>query len=237
MLLIRQTVEGGGYIGRIVSASDKEALGPYLINTLFLLVAPALLAASIYIILGRLMIHVEGEHHSIIPVRFVTKLFVTGDVLSFLLQSAGGGIMGGGTLDMMKLGEKLVLGGLFIQIAFFGFFMIVAFIWDRRIRKSPSEKSMRLMMKAPVHPWFRFQITWKLLLNTLYGASALILVRSIFRVVEYIQGHNGYLIGHEVWLYIFDALLMAGVVIAFNVVHPTDVLSVDEADSRGMEML
>lgn len=49
----------------------------------------------------------------------------------------------------------------------------------------------------------------------LYVVSTLIMIRSIFRVVEYIMGHNGYPLRNEWTLYIVDALLMFGVVASF----------------------
>jgi hypothetical protein len=42
-------------------------------------------------------------------------------------------------------------------------------------------------------------------------------------VEAYIQGNSGYLLSHEVFLYIFDALLMLAVMIMFNWVHPSEV--------------
>lgn len=57
----------------------------------------------------------------------------------------------------------------------------------------------------------------------LYTASALIMIRSIFRVVEYVQGNNGFLLRREVFLYLFDALLMLIVMVIFNWVHPAEV--------------
>lgn len=230
-------VSGGGYVGRLFSSADKLALIPFLINTLFLLVAPALFAASIYIILGRLMVLVDGAKYSVVPVNWVTKLFVAGDVLSFLMQSAGGGLLGSKKMDMMDMGEKLIIAGLFVQIGFFGFFMVVTVIFHLRLRKNPTPTSETLMEKPRIHSVFKFRKTWKLLLNVLYITSALILVRSVFRAIEYIQGHDGYLIRHEVFLYIFDSMLMAWVVVAFNVVHPTDILEGEQEDRTGMEML
>lgn len=37
------------------------------------------------------------------------------------------------------------------------------------------------------------------------------------------QGNDGYLISHEAFLYIFDALLMLMVMVIFNVVHPSEI--------------
>jgi RTA1 like protein. len=54
-----------------------------------LLIAPALFAASIYMELGRIIIMVKGEQFALIRVNWMTKIFVAGDVLSFLMQASG----------------------------------------------------------------------------------------------------------------------------------------------------
>ena len=84
-------VEFVGYIGRALSSKETPnwTLGPYIIQALLLLVAPALFAASIYMTLGRIILVVEGEQYSLIRKRFLTKIFVLGDVLSFFIQAAG----------------------------------------------------------------------------------------------------------------------------------------------------
>jgi hypothetical protein len=58
-------------------------------QSLLILLAPALFAASIYIILGRIILLVDGERYSLVRQKWLTKLFVTGDVLSFLMQGSG----------------------------------------------------------------------------------------------------------------------------------------------------
>jgi hypothetical protein len=86
-----KTVETIGYVGRAISATQSPnwSTGPYIIQSLLLLLAPALFAASIYMVLGRIIVLTDGEAHSPIKARWLTKVFVTGDVLSFLAQSAG----------------------------------------------------------------------------------------------------------------------------------------------------
>jgi hypothetical protein len=59
----------------------------------------------------------------------------------------------------------------------------------------------------------------------LFIGSALIMVRSLFRIIEYLQGFSGYLLSHEVYLYIFDAVLMLAVMVLFNVLHPSEVVA------------
>lgn len=82
-------VECAGYTARIFSHFDNEALGPYIVQTMLILVAPPLFAASIYMTLGRVIVALNCHELSIVPVRYLTKIFVVGDVISFLLQCAG----------------------------------------------------------------------------------------------------------------------------------------------------
>jgi hypothetical protein len=119
--------------------------------------------------------------------------------------------MAGKSADSVKMGEKLVIAGLFVQLLFFGFFIVVAAIFHIRI------------IRVPTAPSLMRDIPWKKHMYVLYWASLLIMIRSIFRVVEYIQGHDGYLLRHEVYLYIFDAVLMFLTMLAFNWCHPSEV--------------
>lgn len=69
--------------------SPNWTVKPYIVQTLLLLVSPALFAASIYMILGRIILVTDGENYSPIRRAWLTKMFVLGDVLSFVLQGAG----------------------------------------------------------------------------------------------------------------------------------------------------
>ena len=54
-------------------------------------------------------------------------------------------------------------------------------------------------------------------------AATFIILRCVFRIIEFGQGHTGYLATHEVFLYLFDAVPMLGVQIMFHVIHAGDV--------------
>jgi hypothetical protein len=121
--------------------------------------------------------------------------------------------------DGMKNGERLVLVGLFVQIIFFGFFFLASVVFHRRINRNPTGVSLSLANSA-----FSFKTSWIGLLYALYASSVAILIRSIFRTIEYIQGNSGYLLKNEIWLYLFDAVLMLAVMVIFNWVYPAAVL-------------
>ncbi|KAK1450744.1 hypothetical protein CCUS01_02200, partial [Colletotrichum cuscutae] len=117
-----------GYIGRALSATETPnwSTTSYTIQSLTLLLGPALLAASIYMVLGRLIRFLEAEHLALIRTKWLTKLFLLGDVISFVTQGAGGAILSRAkSLSDVELGENIIIAGLAVQILFFGGFIVV----------------------------------------------------------------------------------------------------------------
>ena len=108
-----------------------------------------------------------------------------------------------------KTGSHIFLTGLVIQIVLFGLFIAVAVVFNRRLHARPTDIS-----RACSLPWEKF-------LRILYIASAFVMLRSIVRVAEFIEGFEGTIIRHELYLYIFDAVPMAAVMIVFNVWYPS----------------
>lgn len=179
---------------------------PYAAQNVFILLGPALFAASIYMCLSRIIRGIRASHHSLIKPRNLTRTFVTGDVLSFVVQGSAAGLMVTG--DNPKLGEGIVIAGLMIQIVIFGFFAVTAVIFQRRVEKNPTNES------------YDVSIPWKKSMRMLFIVSALIMIRSCFRVIEYAMGNDGYLLGHEWTLYIFDSVLMFTVMVVYYLWYP-----------------
>ncbi|RAK98147.1 RTA1 domain-containing protein [Aspergillus ibericus CBS 121593] len=205
-----------GYIARYYSAKQTPnwTVMPYVGQELLLLLAPSLFSASIYMILGRIIRLVHGDSRSLIGPSWLTKIFVTGDVLSFFIQSGGGGMMASAkSASSVSLGNKIIVIGLIVQLVFFGFFIIVSMVFHLRMRSSPTPTSLAI---SP--PWYTY-------MRVLYAASVFVMVRSVYRVVEYVQGTDGVLQQHEVYLYVFDAVLMLLCCLLFNVMHPSRILS------------
>ncbi|KAI0844920.1 RTA1 like protein [Daldinia vernicosa] len=207
-----------GYIGRAMSSPEYPNFtkNPYIIQSILLLLGPTLFAASIYMILGRLVVLLEAEKYSLIRPQWLTKVFVLGDVLSFFAQGGGGGMLTQAkSVDDVRRGENIIIGGLCIQIVFFGFFMVVTFVFHRRITQNPTRNALAL------------PTPWKTLILVLYLSSALVMVRSVYRVAEYVLGSDGELQSKEVYLYCLDALPMLIVSLAYNWFHPSRVINRD----------
>jgi hypothetical protein len=110
------------------------------------------------------------------------------------------------------MGEYIILGGLGIQIAFFGFFMVTAIVFHTRINKNPTPRS--------------FSVTgpWRQHIVALYISSILIMIRSVFRMVEFGMGNDSVLMSNEGYLLGLDGALMFIVAAVFLWSHPSRAL-------------
>ncbi|KAH6618831.1 RTA1 like protein-domain-containing protein [Boeremia exigua] len=212
-----------GYGARAVGKSKPAAMVPYIIQALFILLAPILFAASVYMFLGRLIQATGCAHYSMIRPTRLTKIFVGGDVLCFLIQAVGTAILAGS--DSKKgsdLGKAVILTGLCLQMAIFAFFVVIAAVWHRRVSALGSEKP-----QIGQWNWLRYQ-------NMLYIVSGIITLRNLFRVIEYAMGKDGYLLANEWPIYVFDATLMAGVLVicSYWYIGPTLKQAADLVDSE-----
>lgn len=180
-------------VGYAARCCNSDLLVPYIIQSVLILVAPAFYAATIYMLFGRIAHLSFAEELLIMPTRYNTLIFVLGDVVSLFLQASGGGLMA--NQSSAPLGSHIVIGGLFVQIGFFGLFIINELRFSLKIHKITS-KFTRLTRKAVI------------LNNFLLLGSILIFIRSIVRTVEFIQGSNGTIMTHEWFLYVFDTTPM-----------------------------
>ncbi|KAF7626520.1 RTA1 like protein-domain-containing protein [Aspergillus flavus] len=211
-LVVGGACEAVGYIGRVLNALEDEGcwnIGPYVIQNTLILLGPAFMAASIYMILGRIILLTAGEHHALVKRKWLTKTFVWGDVVSLCTQSTDGSIMA--APDLWQIGEKVIIAGLFVQLFIFSCFLVIAINYHYRLARSPTPESN--------NP----SIRWKWYLFTLYLTGGLILVRSVFRVVEFIEGNHGPIMRSEACVFIFDGFLMVLVLLWMNWFHPGEI--------------
>lgn len=202
-------VEIIGYATRIDSHNNTGSLPPYCIQAVFILVGPALFAASVYMVLARIIRSVHAEHHSVLPLNWVTKTFVLSDVITFIVQAGGSGMMVNSGLT--NVGQGVVIAGLALQVFSFCLFIVTAYVFQTRMRRNPTPES------------FDNIIPWKQHLYSLYGISALVVIRSVFRVVEYAMGNDGYPLTNEWTLYVFDAVPMFAAMVTFGIWYPSDL--------------
>lgn len=173
---------------------------PYVMQNNNILLAPLFFAATVYMALGRLITAINGEAYSVVPLKWLTRLFVCGDVLTLAVQASGAGIMI--VSSLAKTGQAIAIVGLLAQIIIFGFFCITTVLFHRRMARGGNWSGKEVLLASGGQQG----------LQALYGISACIMGRSIFRTAEFIDGASGYLFSVEWPLYIFDTLPMLCVV-------------------------
>ncbi|RSL80489.1 hypothetical protein CEP51_006522 [Fusarium floridanum] len=149
---------------------------------------PSMGAAAIFIVL---FIAITGLHvyQFVMTKTLFFAWFVVGGFMQIIgYIGASGGIMASGGLEALHNGERIIIVGLVIQLVFFSLFATTASVFHARFAGTLSTKAMAS------------GIPWQSYLVILYIAAGLIMVRSVFRLIEYAQGNAGYLISHEAHL-------------------------------------
>ncbi len=207
-------VEFIGFCARAAAAEKTNKLMPYIIQSAFILLPPSLFAATIYMCLGRVIKLVGGEHLSLIRPSRLTKVFVSADVVSFIIQGGSSGL----TILAFQhpifgtIGKAMVIGGLVMQLISFSLFFYTAVSFYSHFRQAPTSRS------------FQIDGSWVQTIYMLYQVSWLIIIRSTFRIVEYSMGPTGYPLTHEWTLYVFDTIPMLAVALLFYLKYPDNLV-------------
>ncbi|KAG5806206.1 hypothetical protein H9Q74_000663 [Fusarium xylarioides] len=226
ILALVALVEATGYACRVLSASESPGwtFVPYAIQTFAFLLGPSLITASIYMILSKIIIALDADIYSLVPVKVIPKVFIFGDVVSLAAQFTGAGILVNATsVSQPRTAQLIIIGGLAFQIYFFGFFTSVLHIVHSRIIDNPTRLTTNLAI-----PWKRWIIV-------LYIACGLVITRSVYRVIEYATGPLGILQGTEIYFYVFDAGFIFLATLLLNIFHPRQLATVSSDDLDDIE--
>ena len=124
----------------------------------------------------------------------------------------------------IKQGNTIVVAGLGVQLGAFAVFILNVAIFHRRLILQPTEASIQLK-------------NWRRYMWVLYAVSGLIIVRSAYRLAEFMEGNSGYLYKTEAFLYVFDAAIVFSVVTIMAVMHPGVLLRAARKMDKGIPLL
>lgn len=171
--------------------------------------------------LGRITTALNAQHLSFISPRWMTKIYVLIDIGCIISQFMGALMPVSGDPDSIRKGQMILIGGLVTQLVALSFFILTAWHISHRMA---AEMRNHPMGDAIADPKRHFR--------TLELVTALMIVRSIVRSVEFFQGQGGYVISHEIFIYLFDAALIFLIMLALLIVHPGYLI---RAASEGKE--
>lgn len=203
-----------GWVIRIISVRKPDQLAPYMIQSIFVYLAPPIYSAAEYNTLGRLMHYLPM--HSIFNPNRTVYIFVFAGTLVETLTAIGAAWMAAGSgiddRDRYLLGATLMAIAVVLQaVVEIVFIVMVGILHHRCVRSKMLPKNVRTLFVM------------------LYGTSFLILVRCIFRAVETFQlraildgsgKQDEALLKHEWPLYVFETIPVALYTYWLNFVHP-----------------
>ncbi|KAF5608738.1 RTM1 [Fusarium subglutinans] len=224
VVVIGSAIEVAAYNIRIHSVQNQSEITPFVLTLTYTVLAPVLIAAGNYLLISRLILAVlPTSHHRIlrIPGRRLTPIFVFCDVIAFLIQGSGSGIASSDNWqgEMENIGVKVLIVGLAFQLAAFSLFLCVF----RRFHVL----ALRMAVEDAPRDWQKVVLA-------VYISSILIMVRCIFRVVEFAGGRDTYAFSHEWLFWVFESLPMAVAIGIFCFYHPGRYLRTNGAQSKSV---
>ncbi|KAM5357331.1 hypothetical protein ACJZ2D_016379 [Fusarium nematophilum] len=173
-------------------------------------------------IVARLVHFLHPQRRMIgISAQWLAKLFVTADVMCFIIQAAGGVLIADqNSKDNAALGRKIYMAGAGVQLGCVAIFIVVHTLFYRV-----------LFLNARIGKLETRNRWTKSLFWIVYLVLGLIIVRIIFRLVEFGQGvsSSNVILRHEEFPLYLDALPMLIAVVVLNMVHPGMVLKGPES--------
>ncbi|PVF97169.1 hypothetical protein CPB86DRAFT_461150 [Serendipita vermifera] len=219
-LIVSTALELLGYILREYVIHNRTEKTPYLVSQVFVIIAPACLAVQLYMLVGRTMNYV-GSQYTLIRPSWITPTFLGIDIISIITQGAGSAVIfnqdSSTSLDRIKLGRTILILGLFIQLVGFAIFLLFSILFDR---KATVQLKGKVAMLRP-------------LMNAFYISGSLILLRSIYRAVEFIdidistRPVKGYLWETEWPYYVLDATPITLSILVYLILFPPNSLPKD----------
>ncbi|KAG0322990.1 hypothetical protein BGZ99_002974 [Dissophora globulifera] len=247
-LPIGAIASGIGFFIRISMNPDTVKIITYIVMQCLVVISPSTFLAFNYMLYGRLIAAVdpkfgtdkaqskmEKSRFSFIPPRIVGRTFVWSDVFTFFIQCAAGGLEsagGGGTNPQLtNVGDKLFLAGVATQGVSYCLFTTLLTV-----------AMLRLIVYRRSHPinhsgwsFMGLDSQTMIIICGLYFSSVFIIVRSIYRIVEFTQGYSGYLIAHEIFLFVLDAGPLVLAIGIWAIIWPSTFLDKLAVETRKSE--
>ncbi|PGH26697.1 hypothetical protein AJ80_01643 [Polytolypa hystricis UAMH7299] len=217
-LFIAGAAEVAGYALRCASVKLPTDIPLYATSSSLVVIAPVFVCASLYLLIGRLVravIPTQGKQQNILGIspRWLPRAFITSDICSFLTQASGSGVAASGDWEgtSKEIGTNILIAGLALQLLTFSVFMTIVIIFHRRANRLGTgvDDGVRQLLKG------------------IYIAGVFILLRCIYRLIEFALGIDGYPFRSEWMLYVLEASPMLFALGALAFYHPGKWLPTD----------
>ncbi|KAH8663098.1 RTA-like protein [Tricladium varicosporioides] len=248
VMVLAAAMEGVGYIIRCFSIKSNTDKSLYVAQYSLVVLAPVLMAGACYVVFGRIVFHVVPKAHRTLKLlwispRWLTPIFVVADIIALMLQLVGAvqittiNPTDRDALSKSNRAKRIAEIGVAVQLIFFGLFSVIAVRFNFTSKRFASEFEERITLvtvggdvegnNKKGEKYVKIdggekilKRNWQSILRVVNVASVCILIRSVYRMVEFAMGRTGYPAKHEWMVYVFDALVIFPVVVLFIHWHP-----------------
>ncbi|KAJ5606440.1 hypothetical protein N7510_009221 [Penicillium lagena] len=208
-LILGGVCETFGYYGRAWSHQSRIEIKSWALQEMLILCAPLMVAATVYMTLGRLIRSFDAEHLSSMRTKYLTLVFVLNDILCFCTQIGGAGVQVTGNAQVMNVGKKVVLAGLIFSLVIFALFIWISFKFQRKLQNQPTP----VVAQNP-------ELKWRKYMSALYIACFALMLRNLVRTIQFASPRTSTINTKEAFIYVFDAFLMLLTLLVLLFHHP-----------------
>ncbi|KAJ3891165.1 RTA1 like protein-domain-containing protein [Lentinula edodes] len=209
-----------GWAGRLWSNQNLQAADPYMIQIACLIISPTPLLGAHFIIFGRL-VKMLGPQYSRFKPTLYSRIFLSCDVVSLVVQAVGGGMTASANDDAgVNLGTNIMLAGIAIQLAILIIFSAIALEFVYRFN---ADKPVRLDTENLKNGYMDRRR--RIGLYAVFCATFCLFIRAIYRLIELGDGWNGIVIRTQWTFDLFDSAMVVLAMYIWNFVPVSWILS------------
>ncbi|TFK65841.1 RTA1-domain-containing protein [Pluteus cervinus] len=204
-----------GWTGRLWSNRNMDLQTPFMIQISTTIISPTFILAANFVIFGRI-IDFLGTGYSRLPAKLYSRILITCDVISLVVQGAGGGIASAAeTLNGANVGAHIMLGGIVFQLGIITLYLtlgtefLIRYIHDKPFTGRTNDS-----------PRGELTLRTRIMLGALGFNTLCLFIRAIYRTVELSDGWNGRIINTQVYFNVLDGGMVILAIYTFNIIHP-----------------
>ncbi|KAL6411001.1 parasitic phase-specific protein PSP-1 [Ilyonectria robusta] len=203
-------LEIAGYTGRIIIHGNPFDFNGFITQIVCITVAPIFFCSAIYVLLSQVINRIDSSISRFKP-QLIYWIFIPVDVISLVLQAAGGALSSVSTTqDNVQVGVNISLAGLLFQV--FTLFCFCALFVDYL---TTCKKSLS---------WVNVDKPMKNFLSFLFLSFFFILMRCVYRIVELHDGYFSHWFRDETLFICLESAIMCLAVTCLTIGHPGPVL-------------
>ncbi|KAM5342208.1 hypothetical protein ACJ41O_015239 [Fusarium nematophilum] len=237
-LFVGSVFELVGYISRVRMSLNPFIGNAFILQILFLILAPTLIAAAISVTFKHLVLYYGAQYSTIRP-RLYPWLFVGSDFVSIIIQGIGGAVAAaastGDNPDPKKadLGNNLLIAGVSFQVVNMvvcGGLMLIYIQRYRQAQKSGActvysgdDGIISTDSANPASTCYRTVGSDKRVRHFVYSltvAYTAIIVRCIYRIPEMASGWGSSIMRSEATFMVFDGAMILLSALLLTIIHP-----------------